>query len=207
MSTPVILRTVVGHCAEVTAWWGEPGSCRPNMGHVARLDLGPATALPDLGDPANRGWEGACSSCGASPIPWDHPGTMRRCDDPECADCPYEKPYVGLGGSLRAVYDTADGRLHPGDAYWLEHPVGRWCRWTNCDGRHLHVMLPNGHEWDVMSRANNCTLPDDTTHRCWQLTGEPGTWTAGKTQPTCSAGAGSILSGDYHGFLQGGVLT
>lgn len=35
----------------------------------------------------------------------------------------------------------------------------------------------------------------------------PDGWTVGNNEFTCAAGAGSILSGDYHGFLRHGVLT
>lgn len=76
------------------------------------------------------------------------------------------------------------------------------------DGPQLYVRLPNdGGWWNVDSRANNCTLPYDYVHRCWQRTGTPPLVTAGKSQPTCSAGGGSIATPGYHGFLQNGFLT
>ena len=75
------------------------------------------------------------------------------------------------------------------------------------DGRHLIVMLPNGREWAVDGRANNCTKPDDAIHRCWIRHGEPPDITVDKRGNTCSAGAGSIQAGDYHGFLRAGHLV
>jgi hypothetical protein len=76
--------------------------------------------------------------------------------------------------------------------------------WHNCDGRHLVCILPNGHPWDVDGRANNCTMPNERLHRCWVRHGSPENLTVhvSKNGPSCAAGAGSILSGDYHGFLQ-----
>lgn len=74
----------------------------------------------------------------------------------------------------------------------------------------LVVVLPNGIEWNVDSQANNCTIPDDThqdRHHCWVISGTMPNITAGKNQPTCSAGAGSIQAGDYHGHLINGELT
>lgn len=112
------------------------------------------------------------------------------------------------------LYNTASGKPEPGDLYWAawkHSPDWKdfYCPWDNCnDPRgHLMCMLPNGHEWDIDGRANNCTLPQDKTHRCWVRHGEPPEVDVGKGGPTCSAGAGSILSGDYHGFLHNGELT
>ncbi len=103
--------------------------------------------------------------------------------------------------------------VEPGDAFFLdcnrEH-----CTWSNCDGRHLIVVLPNGRHWDVDSRAGNCTMREDRTHRCWVRRGDvaAGTLHVDKDGNTCAAGAGSILSHgyggqpDYHGHLHGGEL-
>lgn len=75
------------------------------------------------------------------------------------------------------------------------------------DGRCLCVILPNGREWNIDSRAANCTRRDDDVHQCWVRHGEPPNLTVDKNGDTCAAGAGSIMAGDYHGFLQAGVLT
>lgn len=74
------------------------------------------------------------------------------------------------------------------------------------DGRWLVVRLPNGHDWCIDSRCNNCTRPNDNAHRCWIRHGEPPNITVDKNGVTCSAGGGSIQSGDFHGFLRNGVL-
>ena len=75
------------------------------------------------------------------------------------------------------------------------------------DGPQLVVILPNRQPWNIDSRASNCTMPYDYEHRCWVRHGEPPNVTVDKNGLTCAAGAGSIQSGDYHGFLQNGVLT
>lgn len=108
------------------------------------------------------------------------------------------------------IYDTASGKPELGDMYFVKyHEPDEQCyvRWNNCDGKHLQVVLPNGNTWDIDGRANNCTMPDEKTHRCWVRHGEPPNVHVDKNGYTCAAGAGSILSGDYHGFLHNGELT
>ena len=77
----------------------------------------------------------------------------------------------------------------------------------NVDGLFLIVKLPNGHDWMIDGRASNCTLPKDDDHRCWCRHGTPPVLTVDKIGKTCSAGAGSIKAGDYHGFLRNGRLV
>jgi hypothetical protein len=76
------------------------------------------------------------------------------------------------------------------------------------DGRNLIVKTPGG-DWAIDSRASNCTMPNDDVHRCWVRHGKPedGTLHVDKNGNTCQAGAGSIMAGDYHGFLHNGQLT
>lgn len=202
MSVQCHLATIVGRRAEYIVLWGGRGDCPGNtFGHRAAKDLGdwPDDKPPSLQDPAAYDWTGSCGYCGQT-IPWERREPCTACDPP----CGEQRPVVRVAGGTRAVYDTPDGELGPGAMYVA--PC-RACTWHNCPGEHLHVVLPNGHHWDVDSRASNCTLPDDRTHRCWIREGEPPNVTAGKNGHTCTAGAGSIQSGDYHGFLQGGVLT
>lgn len=86
-----------------------------------------------------------------------------------------------------------------------------WCEdykpWCGPDGRSYIVVLPNGREWQIDGRASNCTMKDDNIHKCWVRHGEAPNFTVDKNGPTCAAGGGSILAGDYHGFLQNGWLT
>jgi hypothetical protein len=104
------------------------------------------------------------------------------------------------GETHRFAHQFAPGAMWL--ATWLDHP--NW-PWSNPAGPHLCVMTPGG-EWDIDSRANNCTLPLDTVHRCWVRSGTPPCVTVDKVGFTCSAGQGSIRAGNFHGFLRNGVL-
>lgn len=86
------------------------------------------------------------------------------------------------------------------DAYWMRSShVGP-------DGRTLAVKLPGNHDWIVDSVASNCTRRGEP-HACWPRRGEPPNVTVDKSfGDTCNAGGGSILAGDYHGFLRNGYL-
>jgi len=109
---------------------------------------------------------------------------------------------------LRESIDWENERPQPGDMFWVTFAGDGKCSTHEppCE-RHLHVVLPNDHWWDIDGRASNCTLKDDKAHRCWVRHGEPPTITVDKNGLTCSAGAGSIQADDYHGFLQNGSLT
>lgn len=92
------------------------------------------------------------------------------------------------------------------DAWW-EPPD-----WKGFDGIGLSVILPPDRRWWLVdAQANNCTMKEDRKprkHRCWIRHGDPRTEpvTVDKAGVTCGAGAGSILTPNWHGFLQGGVL-
>lgn len=96
-----------------------------------------------------------------------------------------------------------------------EAPVGAmwWATWledtdfVGLDGKSLVVRLPNNHDWHVDSRAGNCTLPKDRVHKCWCRHGAAPLITVDKNGHTCSAGAGSIQTSNWHGFLRNGYLT
>lgn len=116
----------------------------------------------------------------------------------------------------RTIYDSGQDHPEPGDMWWvpwLVHDDGlgglkshHWDNETDSRG-HLHIMLPDGHEWDIDSRASNCTMKDDRLHRCWVRHGEPPNVHVDKNGHTCNAGAGSILShSGWHGFLHNGEL-
>lgn len=83
-----------------------------------------------------------------------------------------------------------------------------WCR-SQDDGLPIIVKLPDGDLWYVDGPAGNCGMPDDPAqerHHCWVRHGAAPDLTVDKSGPTCSAGAGSIASTHYHGFLRGGYL-
>lgn len=191
MSVRCVMREIVERRLQRGVMWNGP--CVNGFLHSTRWDIGPA------------------------PDPWTA-GTIDEDDQPEGAACercrtsvPWDDASLSRFGSSAAVWNTTDGKLGPGDMYW-GHPLrdgGHHCsgNWTNCDGKHLYVILPNNLPWDIDSRASNCTLMEDFTHRCWIRSGEAPMITAGKDGHTCTAGAGSIQSGNYHGFLRDGCLT
>lgn len=106
----------------------------------------------------------------------------------------------------------------PGAWFFTSHE-GHGCPWwDNCDGRHFHVVTPDGAVVDLDGRAANCTMRDERTHRCWVRHGAPPHVTANKNGATCAAGAGSIqtygrqnpdgsFQPGWHGFLRNGVLV
>lgn len=109
------------------------------------------------------------------------------------------------GGELVTLRDAPAGAMWIADWYRC---AGGTCGygWTNCDGNHLIVRLPGGHDWDVNGRASNCDRKDDNLHRCWVSHGTPPAVNVDKAGHTCGAGAGSIAVSGYHGFLRHGVL-
>ena len=125
----------------------------------------------------------------------------------KCDHCEASVPKVHTKQvSRKRLYDTPSGKLEPGYLYWNTwYPENMY--WDNNKGLHLMCILPNGKEWCIDSRASNCTLPQDRTHRCWVRHGEPPNIHIDKNGHTCSAGAGSIASGNYHGFLHNGEFT
>lgn len=170
-----------------------------------------------------EGWHQALVMIGAAPADLDEDGVLRlrpetSHDDPrwptECEKgCGYrftaedhwqdwqDRLYAKSGTGELTTLRTAE----PGacwDAYWM-HPI-----WHGPDGICLMVRCPNGRDWMVDSEASNCTRKGEP-HQCWVRHGDPRECkvTVNKNGDTCAAGAGSILAGDYHGFLQAGILT
>lgn len=105
-------------------------------------------------------------------------------------------------GELVSLNDAPPGACW--DADWMPQ---NW-RDRSPDGIYLMVRLPNRHDWAVDSEASNCTRKGEK-HHCWVRHGDPRECrvTVDKNGDTCAAGAGSILSGDWHGFLRDGQLV
>lgn len=123
---------------------------------------------------------------------------------PECELQQERKVYGRLDTGAKS--SLPPWRNEPG-AIWNEsHDPGECPFWDNCDGNHFLVLCPSGIPWDTNSRASNCTMKDDKTHRCWCIHGVAPKLTADKKGDTCKAGAGSIQSGNWHGFLTNGIL-
>jgi hypothetical protein len=82
------------------------------------------------------------------------------------------------------------------------------------DGKSVVCIIPTSKytdkicHWYIDSRASNCTMPNDTEHRCWV---RHGTFCeevhVDKGGNTCQAGAGSISVEGFHGFLHHGKLV
>lgn len=142
-------------------------------------------------------------------------GPVPAHDDPRwpvtCSGCPAPVPDTAHRQLWhQRLYDTPDGELHPGDAYLTSayHDHDNRCpTWSNCTGTHFVVVTPDGSPWDVDSRAGNCTQSSDRLHRCWVRHGDPPRVTVNKAGHTCTAGAGSIQTPRWHGFLRDGVLV
>jgi hypothetical protein len=104
-------------------------------------------------------------------------------------------------GKEYTLRDNVPGMMW--DAHW-NHDYKPWC---GPDGKSLHVVCPDGHSWCIDSRASNCTMKDDDIHKCWVRHGEPPNLTVDKNGHTCAAGAGSIQTPNWHGFLRNGELV
>lgn len=197
---------LVGTRATLRVLWGSAGftpshtvpcpkSCDGKGAHAAEAPLADSSEPGDdqvggeLADVAPERWPTRCDACGDVAPAEAHRYIMQR-----------------------RLYDTASGSPEPGDLFladcWQRYGPGQTCAyWDNCPGQHLYAVLPNGHHWDVDSRASNCTLPQDRAHRCWVRHGDPPAVHVDKEGHTCAAGAGSIAVPGYHGFLHHGAFT
>lgn len=132
-------------------------------------------------------WPTHCDMCDHefTEASWKSSGTKRKWTRPDTGQI-FDSPREAGPGAMW-------------DAHWMPS--------KGPDGLCLVVLLPNGVDWMVDGRANNCTRPDDSEHQCWVRHGEPPNITVDKNGNTCQAGAGSIASGTYHGFLRDGTFT
>lgn len=111
----------------------------------------------------------------------------------------------------QALYKRSDTgeltelRSAPAGAMWYATWMEDSPNYCGSDGKCLCVQTPGG-LWMVDTKAKNCTMPDDTVHRCWVRHGVVPNITVDKQGNTCAAGAGSISQPNYHGFLRNGVL-
>lgn len=178
----------------------EGGSSCPAGGyHQAMTPIGEepdsTRAIGDDHPHDDERWPAFCEKCGNPFSEADEWQRFRRAI--------YRRPDTGEEMVLGEV---------PVGAVWnatwfVEHRIPP-CFDVGEDGRCLVVQTPGG-EWPIDSRASNCTMPDDNTHKCWVRHGLPedGTLHVDKNGHTCAAGAGSIQCGSYHGFLHNGYLT
>lgn len=140
-------------------------------------------------------------------------------DDPRwpssCESCAYEfredDTWQLFHESLYRLGETSELttlRNAPIGACWNAFWMLDCTEYVGPDGRCLTVKTPGG-DWIIDSRASNCDRRDDNIHKCWVRHGSPedGSLHVDKNGNTCSAGAGSIIAGNYHGFLHNGYLT
>ncbi|MER8667617.1 hypothetical protein NKH45_10445 [Mesorhizobium sp. M1156] len=113
----------------------------------------------------------------------------------------------GVASPIMRNLETGDeviGRDLPIGALWVAEGDGYP---KVADGLAICCRLHGHHTWFIDGRASNCTMKDDTAHRCWIRHGTVGeALHVGKDGNTCAAGAGSIAITGFHGFLHHGVL-
>jgi hypothetical protein len=143
----------------------------------------------DLHDHADPRWPTACD-CG-----------YQFTGEDEWQFSPQSLYRVGDTDVLTTLGDAPVGSMWYAD--WFESIE----RFRGPDGKVLVVKCPGNHDWIIDSQANNCTLPNDTVHKCWVRHGVPPNVTVDKNGHTCAAGAGSIQVPNWHGFLINGYLV
>jgi hypothetical protein len=132
-------------------------------------------------------WPGTCDRCGKA---FTHEDT--------------------ISSGENTVYTNADrswfGLLSeaPPGAMWWAHWMDEY---LHHQLEHVLVVKTPGGDWCPDERCSNCTRTDDKEHFCWVLHGPIENVTVDKSGNTCAAGAGSILTGGYHGFLRNGELV
>ena len=122
-----------------------------------------------------------------------------RSDDGHLTAPLYRHPGTG---ALMTLADAPAGAM-------VRFDWATWCR-SQDEGAPLVIKLPDGDLWYVDGQSGNCGRPDDPNqeqHHCWVRHGVVPNITVDKFgAPTCAAGAGSIASTHYHGFLRNGFL-
>lgn len=129
---------------------------------------------------------------------------------PTTCGCGFSFPEEERQMFTHRLYTTDTGVLTtladaPPGALWVAWWMGNNCTWDNATEPPLLCKTPGG-DWNIDGRANNCTMPEDRLHRCWIRHGIPPNIHVDKNGLTCTAGAGSIQAGAYHGFLHNGEL-
>lgn len=192
-------------------------------GHTARTVIEAAAAratwIEDLPDDCHRTraelvamddarWPTACAACGTA---FDGTAHHQVHGEPLYRGAPDGQLYTLVTAPVGAMWD----------AWWMRHGELKDNPWTGPDGLTLIVKTPGG-DWMVDAEASNCTRPQRVpvegnpgchrfvrSHYCWVRHGDPrtGTLHVDKNGETCSAGAGSIIAGAWHGFLHNSELT
>lgn len=138
-------------------------------------------------------------------IPKDDPRWPAKCEKCDYQFKPEDVRQV-WGDALYRRVDSGELKLledMPAGAVWCEEWYEDWM--PGPDGQSWACKLPDGTDWNIDGRANNCTRPNEK-HHCWVREGVAPDFNVGKGGNTCAAGAGSIATPGYHGFLRNGWL-
>ncbi len=194
--------------------------------NTVRRSLRRYTHHPSAGWTCAEGWHEAVVPFDDAPAVWEDStwgGVPHRVlahveeerppnDDPRwpitCAHCAY---VFTPADAQQFFYDLLWERVDTGERMMLRDapPGAMWdAHWLHGyiegpDGRSLMVKCPNGRDWFIDGQASNCPMQDyqQRQHHCWVRHGVPPLLVVDKNGVTCTAGAGSIQAGDYHGFL------
>jgi len=184
----------IGTRVSLRRYWGDGAHGQKHGYHNASIKLQDVIHPLILGNHEHIGgsvedypedmWPKVCEECG-EPVP----------------------PHAQRQVFNKRLYDTESGDLEIGSlwyAYWLPKNL----YWDNKEDFHLLAMVPGGQHWNIDSRASNCGSPNDRLHRCWCRHGDPETGIVhvDKNGLTCNAGAGSIGTANWHGFLHNGMF-
>lgn len=203
--------TPSGEAAVSLRRWNREDTPCPATGwsyHNAHTPIGRCRNWKQTRGEAQRGWFYANDA--PKDVPDDDPRWPVACacgyvfTEDDVRQVFTDRIYLGPDGAEHSIRAPSPGAMW--FAEWLEDLEGGGAWWKGPDGRILICQTPGG-QWMIDSRASNCTMPTDNEHRCWVRHGTPPELTVDKNGKTCAAGAGSILCGSYHGFLQNGYLT
>lgn len=181
----------------------------PKNGHYHQARVCIETSVPKSSDmfPAEARYKDALSVGDF----WDHSDSRW----PTACDCGYQfEPSDRWQLFPKQLYQRVDqpesepitlDEAEPGALWrlpWMEDYKG----FRGLDGQSWMCRTPDG-DWMIDGPASNCTMKGDVDHKCWCRHGTAPDFHVDKNGHTCAAGAGSIQSGSYHGFLHRGYLT
>jgi hypothetical protein len=202
VASVLVLRTYWGNDCPRSFGGDSVGCHNAHSPPVARVevpfDYDLAERHPKAADWPDHQFPTHCDDCGA-PVPWIlklHERQVFRLN-----------VYRAPDGTEILGESRTPGDMWPAPCWREKHGIS--CCWDNCTGTHWVVRCPGGMQWDTDSRASNCTRKDDRTHRCWVLQRNPdgSPHTSSKGGDTCGAGAGSIQTHNWHGWLRAGQLV
>lgn len=193
--TGKFLRRYGGNCGDL-----KKQQCCNAMFFLGEFSDGDNSCLPYIEDPR---WPTHCEECGRA-FTTDGLKTFQTPGHDEWQIFT-DKIYRAASGQQAMLRQWGEIPGAMWNQFWLNdvpacrHPV---------DGLSLCIVCPDGAHWAIDGVARNCDMPQDTeNHKCWTRNTDLNNLTVNKSfGPTCKAGAGSILTDRWHGFLTGGLL-